>query len=313
MVRYGKTYREFAEELADVTGPFPLKPAIRSLRLLLGIPLAVYRAYPSQKQGRGRKKEFTVKVWFPFPSDKDLDVNFKFVNIINNGIDYIVPAVDSNIHKMNSRLGIVTESINTGILQCESMISCLPKSDLKTAVQSIRRHLRAAENLASTACLTTGTADLTCLKTSPLPVMISPVKSATTRKRGPPTSTASAPETEQDVEEDENPFAKKQKPSKTRVTSTELDPDKYRQNTTLPVNMCYCGQNFGSKVELDIHIKTTHEVQGWLCGDSACTKIYENKNVLFKHVRTKHLMLLNFKCDQCPKTYEEWNSMRAHR
>ena len=56
LMRYGKTYKQFADELADVTGPFPLKPAIRSLRLLLGIPMAVYRAYPSQKHGRGREK-----------------------------------------------------------------------------------------------------------------------------------------------------------------------------------------------------------------------------------------------------------------
>ena len=67
------------------------------------------------------------------------------------------------------------------------MISCLPKSQLKTTVESIERHLRAADKVASTACLTTGTADLTCLKTSPLPVIVSPVKSSTTRKRGPPT------------------------------------------------------------------------------------------------------------------------------
>ena len=75
--------------------------------------------------------------------------------------------------------------------------------------------------------------------------------------------------------------------------------------------MCYCGQNFYSK-ELETHIKTTHEGQGWLCGDSSCTKIYENKNVLFKHVGNKHLLLFNFKCDKCPKSYEEWNSLRAH-
>ena len=85
LMRYGITYKQFADELADVTGPFPLKPAIRSPRLLLVIPMAVYRAYPSQKHGRGRKKDFTVKVWYPFQADKDLDVNFKFINLVNNG------------------------------------------------------------------------------------------------------------------------------------------------------------------------------------------------------------------------------------
>ena len=253
-------------------------------------------------------------MWYPFQADKDLDVNFKFINIVNNGLDYIVPAVDTNIHKMTSKFGIITESINAGIMHCESMISCLPKSQLKTAVESIERHLRAADKVASTACLTTGTADLTSLKTSPLPVIVSPVKSSTTRKRGPPTPTKQKEEGDDDVilEDEEEPLSKKQKPSKTRVTSADLDPDHYRQNTTLPVNMCYCGQHFLSKAELETHIKTTHEVQGWLCGDSNCTKIYENKNVLFKHVKNKHLLLFNFKCDKCHKSYEEWNSLRAH-
>ena len=116
LIRYGRYYRQSAEELADVSGPFLLKPALKSLRLLLGIPVALYRAYPSQKQDRGKKKEYTVKVWYPFSADKDLDVNFKFINLANNGLDYIVPAVDMNIHRMNTKFSTITESINTGIV-----------------------------------------------------------------------------------------------------------------------------------------------------------------------------------------------------
>ena len=109
----------------------------------MGILVALYRAYPSQKQGRGKKKEFTVKVWYPFSAEKDLDVNFKFINLVNNGLDYIVPAVDMNIHRMNAKFITITKSINTGIVQCESMVSCLPKSELRTAMASVERHLRA--------------------------------------------------------------------------------------------------------------------------------------------------------------------------
>ena len=149
------------------------------------------------------------------------------------------------------------------------------------------------------------------LKTSPLPVIVSPVKSSTTRKRGPPNRVVPVPPIQEEegdddviIEHEEEHFSKKQKSSKSRVTSVDLDPDHYRQNTTLPVNVCYCGQNFLSKAELETHIRTTHE--GWLCGDSSCTKVCENKNVLFKHVRNKHLLSFNFKCDKCPKSYEEW-------
>ena len=189
-------------------------------------------------------------MWYLFQADKDLDVNFKFINIVNNCLDYIVPAVAMNTHKMNSRFGIITESINAVIVQCEKMISCLPKSQLKTAVESIERHLKAADKVASTACLTTGTADLISLKTS-LPVIVSPVKSSTTRKRAPPNRTvpgSAIQEEERDddiiIEDQEEPFSKKQKPSKTRVTPEDLDPDHYMQNTTLPVKRCYCGQIF---------------------------------------------------------------------
>ena len=88
----------------------------------------------------GEEKKTTVKVWYPFQAAKDLDVNFKLINIVNNGLDYIVPAVDRNIHKMTSKFGLITESINAGIMHCESMISCLPNSQLMTAVESIERH-----------------------------------------------------------------------------------------------------------------------------------------------------------------------------
>ena len=162
----------------------------------------------------GEEKRLHCKSVVPI-SSKDLDVNFKFIKIVHNGIDYIVPAVDRNIHKMTSKIGIITESINAGIMHCESMISCLPKSQLKTAVESIQRHLRAADNIASTACLITVTADLTSLKTS-LPVIVSPVKSYTTRKRSPPTPTKQKEEGGDDVilEDEEEPLSKKQKPQK---------------------------------------------------------------------------------------------------
>ena len=168
----------------------------------------------------GKKKRLHCKSVVPI-SSKDLDVNFKFINIVNNSLDYIVPAVDSNTHKKNSRFGIITESINAGIMHCESMISCLPKSQLKTAVESIERHLRTADKVASTAYLTTGTADLTSLKTSPLSVIVSPVKSSTTRKKGPPNRTVPAPAIQEEegdddviIEHEEEPFSKKPKPLK---------------------------------------------------------------------------------------------------
>ena len=67
-----------------------------------------------------------------------------------------------------------------------------------------------------------------------------------------------------------------------------------------------------SRNDLDQHVATVHEVKGWLCGNPDCTKLYDDKYKMFKHVRVKHLELLNYKCNQCPKPFEEWNSMRAH-
>lgn len=82
-----KTYKQFAEELAVPDGPLCQRAALRSLRLLLGIPIALYKVYTSIKKGRGKKKEFMVKMWYPMGKDKDLDVNFKFIQLVDNGID----------------------------------------------------------------------------------------------------------------------------------------------------------------------------------------------------------------------------------
>ena len=106
--RAKKTYKQFAEELAVPDGPFCQRTALRSLRLLLVIPIALYKAYTSSKMGRGKKKEFMVKVWFPMKKDKELDVNFKFIHIVDNGIDYICPVIDSNVHLVNNKFEELT-------------------------------------------------------------------------------------------------------------------------------------------------------------------------------------------------------------
>ena len=67
LMRYGKTYKQFADELADVTGPFPLKPAIRSLRLLLGIPWLCTGLTPV-KNMEGEEKKTSVKSVVPISS-----------------------------------------------------------------------------------------------------------------------------------------------------------------------------------------------------------------------------------------------------
>ena len=62
LVKLKLTYKQFAEQLAVPEGPFCFRAAVCSLRLLLGIPMAVYRCDTSAKKGRGKKKEWAVKV-----------------------------------------------------------------------------------------------------------------------------------------------------------------------------------------------------------------------------------------------------------
>ena len=183
------------------------------------------------------------------------------------------------------------------------MYSELPKCDLQRALLSIKRQLTAASFLASATQPTIGTANLAALKAPQTPVIPSPSKQPPTRKRGSPSYTVSAPPATDESE----PLSKRQKHSKSRVPSKNLGPDpkEYRQDTTLPQRMCYCGQSFSSKPELDQHVSTLDLVKGWLCGNLNCVKRYDDKNKLFKHVRVKHLLLLNYKCKFFGKEYEE--------
>ena len=73
-----------------------------------------------------------------------------------------------------------------------------------------------------------------------MPTIRSPQKIALTRKRGFPSVTVSFPP-EEEQEEGES-LAKRQRPSKSRIGKTGgPDPDDYRQDTTIPQRMCYCG------------------------------------------------------------------------
>ena len=242
--------------------------------------------------------------------DRDLDVNFKFIHLINNGLDYITPGIDSNVKLVKTKFAELTGNIQSGMDICEQLHGELPKCQMQKALLSIKRQLTAASSIASATQAAVGTADLTSLKVLPVPVIPSPQKTAPTRKRGIPTATVSSAA---EMDEGES-LSKRQKQSKSRVGTKDQgpDPEDFRQDTTLPKCMCYCGQSFATKTELDQHVPIVHEVKGWLCGNPDCTKLYDDKNKLFKHVRVKHLDLLNYKCNQCPKPYEEWNGMRAH-
>ena len=225
-------------------------------------------------------------------------------------MEYITPGVNSNVNVVTKKFGELTECIDSGLDICKKLYSELPKCDIQRALLAIKRDLTAASSFSSSTEPTIGTANLAVLKAPPTPVIPSR-KQPPTRKRGSPSSTVSAPPT---TDEGEEPLSKRQKHSKTRVPSVAEgpDPDDYRQDTTLPQCMCYCRQSFNSKPELDQYVSTVHLVKEWLCGNPDCVKLYDDKSKLFKHVRVKHLFLLNYKCNKCHKTYEEWNSMRAH-
>ena len=103
----------------------------------------------SAKKGRGKKKEWAVKVWYPMSKDKNLDVNFKFIHLINNGMEYITPGVDSNVNVVTKKFGELTECIDSGLDICKKLYSELPKCDMQRALLAIKRELTAASSLAS--------------------------------------------------------------------------------------------------------------------------------------------------------------------
>ena len=61
LVKGQLNYKQFAEQLATPEGPFCFKATVRSLRLLLGIPMAIYRCDQSQKKGGGGRRSSWLK------------------------------------------------------------------------------------------------------------------------------------------------------------------------------------------------------------------------------------------------------------
>ena len=60
-----------------------------------------------------------VKVWYPMNKDRDFDVNFKFIHLINNGLDYITPGIDSNVKLVKTKFAELTGNIQSGMDICE--------------------------------------------------------------------------------------------------------------------------------------------------------------------------------------------------
>ena len=135
------------------------------------------------------KKEWVVKVWYPMSKDKTLDANFKFIHLINNGMEYITSGVDSNVNVVTKKFCELTECIDSGLDICQKLYSELPKCEMQRALLAIKRELTAASSLASSTQHTIGTANLAVLKAPPTPVIPSS-KQPPTRNRGAPSSTS---------------------------------------------------------------------------------------------------------------------------
>ena len=107
---------------------------------------------------------------------------------------------------------------------------------------SIKRQLTAASSIASAAV---GTADLTSLKALPVSCYSFSPKNCSHKKRGIPTAIVSSA-----AEMDEVNLLVRDRSSQRAGVGTKdqgPDPEDFRQDTTLPKCMCYCGQSFATK------------------------------------------------------------------
>ena len=61
-------------------------------------------------------------------------------------------------------------------------------------------------------------------------------------------------------------------------------------------NQCSCGLLFNSREDLNTHI-AGHKPSNWNC--SQCSKVYDSRDVLYKHYREKHIGVFQYNCQEC--------------
>lgn len=285
LIKYGLSYRTAVEEVAKKDGPFNEEVLLRVLRGMLGIPFIIVETRaPTEK--RGKKKAYQIEGRYILPGDKKFSPS-KCIILVRNMISFYAPAMPLARVELNEQYTTSKEQVADALETVRNLLKCVPTSEFKTAFEVVEDHLSTAGIIIAEASVAIGTANIARLKIAPAPVPLTPTAKAPTRRR---TSGSQEPGVEG--------ILKYAKPV----------------DTTIPINMCQCGEGFPSKEELDFHTRLVHATT-WLCSHQGCKISYKSKHSLWTHVRTRHMNIWNYMCayeEGCDFVHEETGFFEKH-